>query len=158
MRRLTCSSSTTTGITPPRLPPSSLRRAAWDDGASSWRSSRTATRGPSSCSTRFGSALEGADELVLTDIYGAGEDPIPGVTVESLAAAIGRSARMPVHVVKRLDEVAGVVARLARPGDVVVTLGAGSIGTVAAAVLKELEQPQDGRRGGVASGASDKCV
>ena len=36
----------------------------------------------------FGPALAGADHIVLTDIYAAGEDPIPGVTLDALAAAI----------------------------------------------------------------------
>ena len=54
----------------------------------------------------------------------------PGVTLEALAAAVRRSVTHPVDVVPRLDDVAPAVARLARPGDVVITLGAGSIGTV----------------------------
>ena len=44
--------------------------------------SRTGTRGPRGCSTQFGPALSLADEIVLTDIYAAGEDPIPGATIE----------------------------------------------------------------------------
>ena len=39
---------------------------------------------------RFAPALSGADEIVLTDIYSAGEDPIPGVTIEALADDIDR--------------------------------------------------------------------
>ena len=78
----------------------------------------------------FGPALSSADHVVLTDIYPAGEDPIPGVTLEALAAAVRRSVTHPVDVVPRLEDVAPAVARLARPGDVVITLGAGSIGTV----------------------------
>src|ERR1700674_2667611 len=78
----------------------------------------------------FGPALAGADHIVLTDIYGAGEDPIPGVTLEALAASVRRSTTAPVEVVPGLEDVAPAVARIARPGDVVITLGAGSIGTV----------------------------
>ena len=88
----------------------------------------------------FGLALAAADELVLTEIYGASEDPIPGVTVEALAAAINTSRAMPVRVVKVLDEVAPVIAGIARPGDVVITLGAGSIGGVAPRVIEELKR------------------
>lgn len=90
---------------------------------------------------RFGPALEGADEIVLTDIYAAGEDPIPGVTVESLADAIRRATKAPLHLVKPIDDVAPAVAARARRGDVVITLGAGSIGTVGARVLEELRRP-----------------
>jgi UDP-N-acetylmuramate--alanine ligase len=78
----------------------------------------------------FGPALAGADHIVLTDIYGAGEDPIHGVTLEALAASVRRSTTVPVEVVPGLDDVAPALARIARPGDLVITLGAGSIGTV----------------------------
>jgi UDP-N-acetylmuramate--alanine ligase len=77
----------------------------------------------------FGPALAGADHVVLTDIYPAGEDPVPGVTLETLASAIRRSAPA-LNVVPRLEDVPHALATLARPGDVVITLGAGSIGTV----------------------------
>ncbi|MBZ5556079.1 MAG: UDP-N-acetylmuramate--L-alanine ligase [Acidobacteriia bacterium] len=79
----------------------------------------------------FGPALAGADHIVLTDIYAAGEDPIPGVTLDALAAAIRRSARSPVDVAPSLDDVVPAIVRIAKPGDLVITLGAGSIGGVA---------------------------
>jgi UDP-N-acetylmuramate--alanine ligase len=78
----------------------------------------------------FGPAFAGADHIVLTDIYAAGEDPVPGVTVEALAAAIRRSVTVPVDVVPQLDQVVPAVVGIARAGDVVITLGAGSIGTL----------------------------
>jgi UDP-N-acetylmuramate--alanine ligase len=85
----------------------------------------------------FGPALALADVVVLTDIYAAGEAPIPGITIERLADAVRGSARE-LHVVKDLSAVAGAVADLARPGDLVVTLGAGSIGTVGDRVMAAL--------------------
>jgi UDP-N-acetylmuramate--alanine ligase len=85
----------------------------------------------------FGPALAGAACVVLTDIYAAGERAIPGITLEVLAASVGRS--VPVEVVARLDEVPGALAKMVRPGDVVITLGAGSIGTVAERLVKLLE-------------------
>ncbi len=93
----------------------------------------------------FGEALAAADEVVLTDIYPASEDPIPGITVETLAAAVNRRRAVPVHVVPRLDQVPAVVAHLARSGDLVLTLGAGSIGGLATALLAELERRHGGR-------------
>ena len=45
----------------------------------------------------FGLALAAADEVVLTDIYAASEDPIPGITIEALAAAINTSRATPVY-------------------------------------------------------------
>jgi UDP-N-acetylmuramate--alanine ligase len=78
----------------------------------------------------FGPAMRDAAEIVLTDIYAASEEPIAGVTVETLADAIRRGSGRPVHVAKTLDEVVPAVLRLVHPGDAVITLGAGSIGTL----------------------------
>jgi len=86
----------------------------------------------------FGPALAGADRVVLTDIYPAGEDAIPGVTVDTLADAIRRAGVRHLDVVPKLDDVAGVVARHARPGDLVITLGAGSIGTLPERIIEAL--------------------
>jgi len=88
----------------------------------------------------FGPALAGADYIVLTDIYSAGEDPIEGVTIDALAEAVRRDAGRPVDIARRVDDVAPLLARLARPGDVVLTLGAGSIGSVAAKLIEALEK------------------
>ena len=88
----------------------------------------------------FGVALAPANEVVLTDIYAASEDPIPGVTIDALAAAVNKLRPTPVHVVPKLADVAAHVADLARPGDLVITLGAGSIGTLATGLLAELER------------------
>ena len=90
---------------------------------------------------QFGPALEGADELVLTDIYPAGEDPIPGVTLDALADAMRRTGRS-VRLARKLSDVVPAVMEIVRPGDAVITLGAGSIGTVPPKLLEAL-----GRRG-----------
>lgn len=86
----------------------------------------------------FGTALNRADEIVLTDIYSAGEAPIPGITVDALADAVRAAGTCPVHVVKALDDLPRAVAALARSGDLVITLGAGSIGTIGDRILGEL--------------------
>jgi UDP-N-acetylmuramate--alanine ligase len=78
----------------------------------------------------FGPALAAADYIVLTDIYAAGEDPVAGATLDALAASIRSAVRSPVDVVVQLDEVPMALAKVTRSGDVVITLGAGSIGTV----------------------------
>jgi UDP-N-acetylmuramate--alanine ligase len=87
----------------------------------------------------FGPALRGADEIVLTDIYAAGEEPIAGVTIDRLAEAIRAAAGCPVHLALTLDQVVTTVVTIARPGDAVITLGAGSIGTLPARLLKAFE-------------------
>jgi len=78
----------------------------------------------------FGPALAAADHIVLTDIYAAGEDPIAGVTLDTLGAAVRRSVTVAVDLVPCLDDVVPAIVRVARPGDIVITLGAGSIGSV----------------------------
>jgi UDP-N-acetylmuramate--alanine ligase len=85
----------------------------------------------------FGPALSHADVVVLTDIYAAGEAPLSNVTVDALADAI-RPAVSELHVVPQLDDVPRTVAELARPGDLVLTLGAGSIGSVSGRVVEAL--------------------
>jgi UDP-N-acetylmuramate--alanine ligase len=94
----------------------------------------------------FGRALGAADAVVLTDIYAAGEPPIPGVTVEAVADSVRAASASPVQVVKRIEALPSAVAALARAGDLVITLGAGSIGSVADRILEEL-------RGSSAGGA-----
>jgi UDP-N-acetylmuramate--alanine ligase len=86
----------------------------------------------------FGPALSGADVVVLTDIYPAGERSVPGITLEKLADAI-RPSVPALIVVPKLDEVPGVVAACAASGDVVLTLGAGSISHTAAQIVEALE-------------------
>ena len=83
----------------------------------------------------FGPAFKGADAIVLTDIYAAGEAPIPGITVERLAESIREGSSSPVELIKDLAEVPAAVAGLARSGDLVITLGAGSIGGVGDKIL-----------------------
>jgi UDP-N-acetylmuramate--alanine ligase len=90
--------------------------------------------------SEFGVALAAADEVVLTDIYAASEDPIAGVTIDALAAAVNRARATTVHVVPRLADVAARVADLARPGDLVITLGAGSISSLAGTLVAELQK------------------
>jgi UDP-N-acetylmuramate--alanine ligase len=79
----------------------------------------------------FGPSFKGVAHLLLTDIYAAGEDPIPGVTLERLAGSVRRALDVPVDVVPRLDELVPALQGIVRPGDLVITLGAGSITGVA---------------------------
>jgi len=90
----------------------------------------------------FGVALATADEVVLTSIYPASEEPIPGVTSDALAGAVNKGRSTPVHVVPKLEDMAARVADLARPGDLVITLGAGSIASLAGSLVAELERRQ----------------
>jgi UDP-N-acetylmuramate--alanine ligase len=102
----------------------------------------------------FGRALGAADEVILTDIYAAGERPIEGITIDALAEAVRTKTSHPLHVVRDLSKVPARVAELARSGDLVITLGAGSIGSVGDRILAALAQPDAGSRGGPAGEGS----
>jgi UDP-N-acetylmuramate--alanine ligase len=86
----------------------------------------------------FGPALSGADEIILTDIYAASEPPLPGITLEAFADHVRRATRSPVHTVPALGDLPEFVALHTRSGDLVITLGAGSVGAVGPKILAEL--------------------
>ena len=89
---------------------------------------------------RFGRAEDNTYEVVLTSIYPASEDPIPGVTSEALASIVNQGRSTPVHLVPVLADMTTRVADIAQPGDLVITLGAGSIGSLAASLVEELQR------------------
>jgi len=88
----------------------------------------------------FGPSFAGADALVLTDIYAASEEPIAGVDVDALAKAIRRDFPGDLEVVNATADVPRALAHRARAGDLIVLLGAGSIGALWRDVLGELER------------------
>jgi UDP-N-acetylmuramate--alanine ligase len=87
----------------------------------------------------FGAALGLADEVVVLDVYGAREDPEPGVSGALVAENVPLS---PEHVrfVPRWSEVPAVVAGMARSGDLVITMGAGDVTVLAPEILLELSR------------------
>jgi UDP-N-acetylmuramate--alanine ligase len=82
---------------------------------------------------RFVKAFAGADIVVITDIYhrGTGEEPLPGVTGEGLAEAIKKNSNPRTIFVKNTDEIARTLTGLVKSDDIVVTMGAGNIDSVA---------------------------
>lgn len=82
------------------------------------------------CFNDFVKVLEDVDGVVLANVYPAGEAPIPGADSHHLAEAIKASGRSEPVVVD-VDQVPDAVRSLVEPGDVVVTMGAGSIGRAA---------------------------
>ena len=75
----------------------------------------------------FCTAFNQADLLVLTDIYPAGETPIPGINSEALAAAVRAAGHKDVVYRSTLQESIEYLLREARPGDAVLAVGAGSV-------------------------------
>jgi UDP-N-acetylmuramate--alanine ligase len=95
--------------------------------------SRTAT-----FADAFGEALSLADEVVVMDVYGAREDPLPGVTGGLVAAAVHLP---PEHVLfePSWTSVPAAVVSRAVAGDLVLTLGAGDVTQIGPEVLRLLE-------------------
>ncbi|MFP4560777.1 MAG: UDP-N-acetylmuramate--L-alanine ligase [Thiohalorhabdus sp.] len=79
----------------------------------------------------FGGAFGEADELLLAEVYPAGEEPIPGAEGRDLHDAVERHGHPRARFVGALSGMAEALAETARPGDVVLTLGAGDIGALA---------------------------
>jgi UDP-N-acetylmuramate--alanine ligase len=96
------------------------------------RYTRTADLGPD-----FGAPLARADVVVVTDVYGAGEDPIIGVSGRLVATA-AEAAGGSVRYVPRLTDVPDVIADLATGGDTVLLLGAGDITSIAGPVAQAI--------------------
>ncbi len=91
---------------------------------------------------RFAASLDAADVVVLTDVYPAGEAPITGVDAARLVELV--QARRPDRLVVHEADVATLAGRLAtltEPGDLVLTLGAGSITRTGPQLLVQLETP-----------------
>jgi len=79
----------------------------------------------------FAQVLSTADALVLAEVYPAGEAPIPGADGKALCRAIRSRGTVEPVLLKSLDQLPRVLASVARDGDVVLTMGAGSIGAAA---------------------------
>ncbi len=87
----------------------------------------------------FCRAFNQADVVVLTDIYPASEAPIPGVTSEVLANAIRGAGHKNVYYSRSLQEATEYLLRQARPGDAILTIGAGSVSRASNDLITLLE-------------------
>jgi len=88
-------------------------------------------------SAQFGEALGLADEVVVLDVYGAREDPMPGVTGTLVADAVTLPEDA-VHYEPSFDRVPGLIAGLVKPGDLVMTMGAGDVTMLGPEILAVL--------------------
>ena len=87
----------------------------------------------------FSRAFNEADVLVVTDIYAAGEAPIPGVSAEKLVQSIREHGHHHAQYVGDKAELPAALERLTRPGDVVIALGAGDVNGCLAPLKARLE-------------------
>jgi UDP-N-acetylmuramate--alanine ligase len=86
----------------------------------------------------FVAVLSKVDVLVLTEVYAAGEAPIAGADGRSLSRAIRARGQVDPVFMEDVEELPAVLADMVADGDIVVTMGAGNIGQVAAAMAEEL--------------------
>jgi UDP-N-acetylmuramate--alanine ligase len=91
-----------------------------------------------SFATEFGAALALADEVVVMEVYAAREDPVPGVTGALVADAVPLDDEC-VHFQPSWTAVAEEVAALVRPGDLVVTIGAGDVTLLGPEILAAVD-------------------
>jgi UDP-N-acetylmuramate--alanine ligase len=89
------------------------------------------------CFEDFVNVLSSVDALVLTDVYAAGEAPIVAADGRALARAVRVAGKVEPVFVDTVDDVPQALAAFVHDGDVVITMGAGSIGTVPARLARE---------------------
>jgi UDP-N-acetylmuramate--alanine ligase len=87
----------------------------------------------------FVTAFDGADLLILTDIYAAGEDPIAGVSSEALYQAMKKQGHLDVQYIASRDDVVAELQSAVKSGDIVLTLGAGDVYKIGEALAAALQ-------------------
>lgn len=75
----------------------------------------------------FGGAFTSSDVIIITDIYAAGEEPIPGINGETLKQEIEKQTDRQVIYIPEKDKIARYLSEIVEPGDLVMTMGAGNI-------------------------------
>ncbi len=86
----------------------------------------------------FASVLAGVDALIVTEVYSAGEVPIAGADGKAICRAVRSHGRVEPIFVEKVEQLPQSLVQILREGDLVVTMGAGSIGAVAADLPKTL--------------------
>jgi UDP-N-acetylmuramate--alanine ligase len=92
----------------------------------------------------FGTAFHQADDVYLLDIYAASEEEIAGVSGTALAEKLRSYGHRSVHFLPTLNEGIDAIAAAAEPGDLVITMGAGTVSQAADKILQKLRGAVDG--------------
>ncbi|OGD21080.1 MAG: UDP-N-acetylmuramate--L-alanine ligase [Candidatus Aminicenantes bacterium RBG_16_63_16] len=88
----------------------------------------------------FATAFNQADVLVTTEVYPAGEAPIPGVTGRALFSEIQQFGHKSVHFEPDLKKIPALIAKIAGPNDLIIIQGAGNINRIVPEIIAALEE------------------
>jgi UDP-N-acetylmuramate--alanine ligase len=88
----------------------------------------------------FGTAFHQADDLYVLDIYAASEQAIEGVTAQALLDKIRSFGHRSAHYVPNMEQGVETIANAAEPGDLIITLGAGTVSQAADKILDKLRR------------------
>lgn len=91
---------------------------------------------------QFGMAFSQADMVIVNEIYSAGETPIQRVNAQLIADAIRKNNNYPVLYFPTREEIVDYLLNIVRPGDLVLTMGAGNIWTCGVELVKRLRENQ----------------
>lgn len=91
-------------------------------------------------SERFGTAFGDADIVIISDIYSAGEIPINGVSAKNIVSAIKKSEQREVMYLPTRQEIVNYLAEIVRPGDLILTMGAGDIWNAGVELVNKLKE------------------
>jgi UDP-N-acetylmuramate--alanine ligase len=90
----------------------------------------------------FARVLSGVEALIVTEVYSAGEAPIAGADGKAICRAVRSHGRVEPVFIEKVDELPAALAQLVHANDLVVTMGAGSIGAIAAELPSTLATAQ----------------
>ena len=88
----------------------------------------------------FQTAFYQADQVVITAVYAAGEEPIEGASGEALAQGIIEHGHKAVTYCDTLEQASSYIAKITEPGDMIITLGAGNVNQICGQVADQLRQ------------------
>lgn len=88
----------------------------------------------------FADVLSTVDQLILLDVYAAGEEPIPGADGRTLSRSIRTRGAVDPIFVESIDGVPPALMNIVRPGDIVITQGAGNVGALAGELSRQLSK------------------
>ncbi len=95
----------------------------------------------------FAGCFEGAEQLFVTDIYPAGETPIPGVTAQTIIDRVEAHSDISVRYTPDFEVMTDELVKQLRPGDMVITMGAGDIYRAGELLLQKLDTSTKGNNG-----------